>query len=40
MKLFALIYLLTIGGLTMVLFQEKTKKESARRDESVEKKRG
>jgi mono/diheme cytochrome c family protein len=28
MKLFALIYLLTIGGLTMVLFQEKTKKES------------
>jgi mono/diheme cytochrome c family protein len=28
MKLFALIYLLTIGGLTMVLFQEKTKEES------------
>ena len=28
MKVFALIYLVTIGGLAMVLFQEKTKEES------------
>lgn len=35
MKLFALIYLLTIGGLTMVLFQEKTKEESIKAGQEI-----